>query len=102
FRPVKYGGFSGHPGIGQERRGRAVAGFRHDGFSEAGAEERELVCGGAAALPAINGSLSRGLFWANDGFQTIKVGVVNVSVAGCKIEMFEPATYQSYVSNAPP
>ena len=32
----------------------------------------------------------------------IKVGVVNVSVAGCKIELFEPATYQSYASNAAP
>jgi len=33
---------------------------------------------------------------------TIKIGVVNVSVAGCKIELFEPASYQSYASNAPP
>ena len=33
---------------------------------------------------------------------SIKVGVVNVSVAGCKIELFEPATYQSYSSNAAP
>ena len=32
----------------------------------------------------------------------IKVGVVNVSVAGCKIELFEPASYQSYLSNAAP
>lgn len=32
----------------------------------------------------------------------IKVGVVNVSVAGCKIELFEPATFQSYASNAAP
>jgi hypothetical protein len=32
----------------------------------------------------------------------IKVGVVNVSVAGCKIELFEPASYQSYASNAAP
>ena len=32
----------------------------------------------------------------------IKVGVVNVSVAGCKIELFESATDQSSVSNAPP
>lgn len=32
----------------------------------------------------------------------IQVGVVNVSVAGCKIELFEPATCQSYVSNAAP
>jgi alpha-L-fucosidase 2 len=31
----------------------------------------------------------------------IKIGVVNVSVAGCKIELFEPETYQSYASNAP-
>lgn len=28
--------------------------------------------------------------------------MVNVSVAGCKIELFEPATYQSYASNAAP
>jgi alpha-L-fucosidase 2 len=33
---------------------------------------------------------------------SIKIGVVNVSVAGCKIELFEPATYQSYLSNAAP
>jgi alpha-L-fucosidase 2 len=32
----------------------------------------------------------------------IKVGVVNVSVAGCKIELFEPASCQSYASNAAP
>ena len=33
---------------------------------------------------------------------SIKVGVVNVSVAGCKIELFEPASHQSYASNAAP
>lgn len=33
---------------------------------------------------------------------SIKVGVVNVSVAGCKIELFEQASYQSYASNAAP
>jgi len=32
----------------------------------------------------------------------IKVGVVNVSVAGCKIELFEQTNYQSYASNAAP
>jgi alpha-L-fucosidase 2 len=32
----------------------------------------------------------------------IKVGVVNVAVAGCKIELFEQLGYQSYLSNAPP
>lgn len=32
----------------------------------------------------------------------IRVGVVNISVAGCKIELFEPASYQSYASNAAP
>jgi hypothetical protein len=32
----------------------------------------------------------------------IRIGVVNVSVAGCKIELFEPASYQSYASNAAP
>jgi len=32
----------------------------------------------------------------------ITVGVVNVSVAGCKVELFEPATYQAYASNAAP
>lgn len=32
----------------------------------------------------------------------IKVGVVNVSVAGCKIELFELASCQSYTSNAAP
>jgi alpha-L-fucosidase 2 len=33
---------------------------------------------------------------------SIKVGVVNVSVAGCKIELFDPVAYQSYASNAAP
>ena len=32
----------------------------------------------------------------------IRVGVMNVSVAGCKIELFEPAAFQSYASNAAP
>lgn len=32
----------------------------------------------------------------------IRIGVLNVSVAGCKIELFEPTTSQSYISNAAP
>ena len=32
----------------------------------------------------------------------IKIGVINVSVAGCKIELFEPASCQAYASNAAP
>lgn len=31
----------------------------------------------------------------------IKIGVVNVAVAGCKIELFEKDTYQTYASTAP-
>jgi alpha-L-fucosidase 2 len=31
----------------------------------------------------------------------IKVGVVNVAVAGCKIELFQKDTYQSYAATAP-
>ncbi len=31
----------------------------------------------------------------------IKVGIVNVSVAGCKIELFDKDNYQSYASTAP-
>jgi hypothetical protein len=31
----------------------------------------------------------------------IKVGIVNVSVAGCKIELFEKTNYQAYASTAP-
>lgn len=31
----------------------------------------------------------------------IKVGVINVSVAGCKIELFDKDNYQSYASTAP-
>jgi len=31
----------------------------------------------------------------------IKVGIVNVAVAGCKIELFEKDTYQTYVATAP-
>lgn len=33
--------------------------------------------------------------------ENIKVGVVNVSVAGCKIELFEKETYQTYTATAP-
>jgi hypothetical protein len=32
----------------------------------------------------------------------IRVGIVNVSVAGCKIELFDKANYQSYVSTVAP
>lgn len=31
--------------------------------------------------------------------ETIKVGVINVSVAGCAIEMFDKGKYQSYLAN---
>ncbi|HXT10500.1 MAG TPA: sialate O-acetylesterase [Candidatus Angelobacter sp.] len=31
----------------------------------------------------------------------IKIGVINVAVGGCKIELFEKDHYQSYASNAP-
>lgn len=33
--------------------------------------------------------------------ENIRVGVVNVSVAGCKIELFDKDKYQSYASKAP-
>ncbi|RNI26825.1 sialate O-acetylesterase [Rufibacter latericius] len=33
--------------------------------------------------------------------ENIKVGVINVAVGGCKIELFEKGTYQSYVATAP-
>jgi hypothetical protein len=33
--------------------------------------------------------------------EKIKIGVVNISVAGCKIELFEKDTYQTYVATAP-
>ena len=33
--------------------------------------------------------------------KNVRVGVVIVAVAGCKIELFEEANYQSYASNAP-
>lgn len=32
----------------------------------------------------------------------VRVGVVNVSVAGCKIELFDKNNYRSYASTAPP
>src|ERR1019366_10085661 len=32
----------------------------------------------------------------------IKVGIVNVGVAGCKIELFEKTNYESYASTAAP
>ena len=34
--------------------------------------------------------------------EKIRVGVVNVSVPGCKIELFEKDTYQTYAATAPP
>ncbi len=33
--------------------------------------------------------------------KNIKVGVVNVSVAGCKIELFDKDNFQTYASTAP-
>ena len=33
--------------------------------------------------------------------EKIRVGVINVSVAGCKIELFDKANYQAYASGAP-
>ena len=33
--------------------------------------------------------------------KNIRVGVVNVSVAGCKIELFDKANYKTYASKAP-
>ena len=33
---------------------------------------------------------------------SIRVGIVNVSVAGCKIELFDQANYRSYASTAAP
>ena len=33
--------------------------------------------------------------------EKIKVGVINVSIGGCKIELFDKDNYQSYVSTAP-
>lgn len=33
--------------------------------------------------------------------ENVKVGIVNVSVAGCKIELFEKDSYQSYAATAP-
>jgi alpha-L-fucosidase 2 len=34
--------------------------------------------------------------------KNIRVGVVNVSVAGCKIELFDKTNYKTYASTAPP
>ena len=34
--------------------------------------------------------------------EEIRIGIVNVSVAGCKIELFEKETYQAYADTAPP
>ncbi len=33
--------------------------------------------------------------------KNIKVGIINVSIGGCKIELFEQDSYQSYVETAP-
>lgn len=34
--------------------------------------------------------------------KNIRVGVINVSIGGCKIELFDKDNYKSYVSSAPP
>lgn len=34
--------------------------------------------------------------------EDIRVGVINVSIGGCKIELFDKDNYKSYVSTAPP
>ncbi len=34
--------------------------------------------------------------------KNIRVGVINVSIGGCKIELFEKDNYKSYVTTAPP
>ena len=31
----------------------------------------------------------------------IKVGIINVSIGGCKIELFDKVTYQTYIASAP-
>jgi len=31
----------------------------------------------------------------------VRVGVINVSVAGCKIELFEKGSFQAYAATAP-
>jgi len=33
--------------------------------------------------------------------EKLRVGIINVSVAGCKIELFDKDNYQSYVATAP-
>jgi hypothetical protein len=33
--------------------------------------------------------------------EKIKIGVINVSIGGCKIELFDKANYQSYIATAP-
>ena len=33
--------------------------------------------------------------------ESVKIGIVNVAVGGCKIELFEPATFANYVATAP-
>ena len=34
--------------------------------------------------------------------KNVRVGVINVSIGGCKIELFDKDNYESYVSTAPP
>jgi len=34
--------------------------------------------------------------------KNIRVGVINVSIGGCKIELFDKDNYQSYIATAPP
>ena len=54
-----------------------------------------------AALPEFDGTLPRRLFWPHHGArdaEEITVGVINVAVAGCKIELFDKDSYQTYAT----
>jgi hypothetical protein len=62
----------GFPGIEEQDKtgGRAPSSFRNGRVSKSGSEKGELVSCCASASPPIHGSLSRRLFWPDDGFQS--------------------------------
>lgn len=97
----------GYPGIEEEDKGPVDKRFKMMAavdFPEQGREQGKwytakppLCRPGAGLCPAdyFGRTLAAGLP------STIKVGVINVSVGGCRIELFEKDSYASYVETSP-
>ena len=102
-RAVQHGGLPRDRGAGQDR-GRAVQGLAAVDFPKLDRKKGNWY---PAVLPLCRGST--GLCPADYFGRTmvahlpkdVRVGVVNVSVAGCKIELFDKAKSEAYAKTAP-